>query len=322
MGGTWAPVGGHNALEPLAAGCPVLFGPHTEQFPELYAAMAECGAAQCVQAAEVWSQVQHITNSQTQADGPHATMQVAGLAFVARQQGSAARTLAQLATLPCWPVEPMPEVKEYKFSNQVIWINSKKFTEYFSEVSPNLFETKTNTAAMERLAPGSGRDQAFKLTIKNDESWVFRHYARGGKTRKLYPDSFSNQKAFKTRAMQEFLLLRLMQSIGLSVPEPVAANYIKTNNIPGPLGKYKADIIVKFIPETDNTIQILRKRALTHDNWLQIGRQIKKMHDQQIYHSDLNAHNILINKEGQIHIVDFDKCTIKPGSKWKKHNHN
>jgi 3-deoxy-D-manno-octulosonic-acid transferase len=93
MGGTWAPVGGHNALEPLAAGCPVLFGPHTEQFPDLYAAMAECGAAQCVQAADVWAHVQQIACGHMDADGPHSNMQVAGLAFIATQQGSAARTL-------------------------------------------------------------------------------------------------------------------------------------------------------------------------------------------------------------------------------------
>jgi 3-deoxy-D-manno-octulosonic-acid transferase len=34
VGGSLVPVGGHNLLEPAAAGIPVLFGPHTDNFAE------------------------------------------------------------------------------------------------------------------------------------------------------------------------------------------------------------------------------------------------------------------------------------------------
>lgn len=45
LGGSFVPVGGHNVLEPAAAGTPVLFGPHMENFTEISAALEACGGA-------------------------------------------------------------------------------------------------------------------------------------------------------------------------------------------------------------------------------------------------------------------------------------
>ena len=44
VGGTLAPVGGHNVLEPAQAGCPVLFGPHPENARESAALLLAAGA--------------------------------------------------------------------------------------------------------------------------------------------------------------------------------------------------------------------------------------------------------------------------------------
>ena len=43
VGGSWAPVGGHNVLEPAAYGKPVFFGPHMHNFAEISAALRDCG---------------------------------------------------------------------------------------------------------------------------------------------------------------------------------------------------------------------------------------------------------------------------------------
>jgi 3-deoxy-D-manno-octulosonic-acid transferase len=48
VGGTLVPVGGHNLLEPAVAGCPVLFGPHTESVRDAAALLEACGAARRV----------------------------------------------------------------------------------------------------------------------------------------------------------------------------------------------------------------------------------------------------------------------------------
>ena len=44
VGGSLAPVGGHNLLEPLASGCPVLFGPHVGEIDSQVALAVETGA--------------------------------------------------------------------------------------------------------------------------------------------------------------------------------------------------------------------------------------------------------------------------------------
>jgi 3-deoxy-D-manno-octulosonic-acid transferase len=44
VGGSLVPVGGHNLLEPLAAGSPVLFGPHTAHVSEIAEALVLSGA--------------------------------------------------------------------------------------------------------------------------------------------------------------------------------------------------------------------------------------------------------------------------------------
>ena len=44
VGGSLVPVGGHNILEPAAAGVPVIVGPHLENFAEIAGAFAEAGA--------------------------------------------------------------------------------------------------------------------------------------------------------------------------------------------------------------------------------------------------------------------------------------
>jgi len=44
VGGSLAPVGGHNVLEAAAAGTPIVVGPHMENFAEIAAAFADAGA--------------------------------------------------------------------------------------------------------------------------------------------------------------------------------------------------------------------------------------------------------------------------------------
>jgi 3-deoxy-D-manno-octulosonic-acid transferase len=48
VGGTLVPVGGHNLLEPAAAGLPVLFGPHTENVRHVVGILEDCGAGRRV----------------------------------------------------------------------------------------------------------------------------------------------------------------------------------------------------------------------------------------------------------------------------------
>jgi 3-deoxy-D-manno-octulosonic-acid transferase len=48
VGGTLVPVGGHNLLEPVLAGRPVLFGPHTQNARHAVEILERSGAGRCV----------------------------------------------------------------------------------------------------------------------------------------------------------------------------------------------------------------------------------------------------------------------------------
>jgi 3-deoxy-D-manno-octulosonic-acid transferase len=48
VGGTLAPIGGHNLVEPVHAGCPVLFGPHFENARKVVGILEVGGAGLCV----------------------------------------------------------------------------------------------------------------------------------------------------------------------------------------------------------------------------------------------------------------------------------
>jgi 3-deoxy-D-manno-octulosonic acid kinase len=44
------------------------------------------------------------------------------------------------------------------------------------------------------------------------------------------------------------------------------------------------------------------------------------MHLAQVNHTDLNIHNILLDKQSKVWIIDFDKCYQQTGDKWKEDN--
>lgn len=128
------------------------------------------------------------------------------------------------------------------------------------------------------------------------------------------PDRYRLTAARTSRAMQEFGLLRSMRAQGLPVPAPVSARQVVRG------GHYTADIIVAMIPGTRNVVQRLVSGALTAVEWRAIGQAIRQLHDAQIYHSDLNAHNLLLDDAGKAWIVDFDKCGPRGGEDWKALN--
>jgi len=89
VGGSLVRVGGHNLLEPLAAGAPVAFGPHTEHVAEIASALIEAGCGERVQSAPAlgrfWARLVHDR-------GEHERRVAAGRAFLATHRGALQRT--------------------------------------------------------------------------------------------------------------------------------------------------------------------------------------------------------------------------------------
>jgi 3-deoxy-D-manno-octulosonic-acid transferase len=307
VGGTLAPVGGHNPLEPMSVGQPVLFGPHTHNAAPLFDEIVQTGAGECVHdARELAAAVQRWLMQpqvwQRRAD--------AARALIARNQGASARTLAVLR--PLWKPAHTGNVSHVQASTdagRTGWFDPH----HLSQISANTFDPSTHAGGT-ALATGSGRGQA--LLIQQDgHGYVLRHYRRGGLVARLSDDRFWRAAPHDSRAMREFTLLRLMRSWQLPVPEPIAASHR-----PRGLFFYEADILVGLVPDSANVVQWLQRRALVAAEWQALGHVIRRLHQRQVFHSDLNAHNLLLDGAGQAWVVDFDKCAVRPGEDWKPRN--
>ncbi len=148
-----------------------------------------------------------------------------------------------------------------------------------------------------------------------DDDWVLRHYYRGGLMEQILGDKFVFTGERKTRCFQELELLAEMFEQGLPVPKPIAARISRHGLF------YRADILIEKIIHAQDLVAKLSETKMSEAEWHAVGAMIAKFHEAGIYHSDLNAHNILIDRDKKTWLIDFDKCGFKkPQTDWQEAN--
>lgn len=172
----------------------------------------------------------------------------------------------------------------------------------------------------EQIAVG-GRGQAWFIKIAG-LSAVLRAFQRGGLIARFNRQSYLGLKVDASRSFKEWHLLEMMHNKGLPVPRPIAASVCRWPIAFSPL--YRARILVERIPETQTLDQLLIIQPLDEALWAAIGQCVRRFHDESIYHSDLNANNILLDKGQSVYLIDFDKCEARAESlvsaQWKQDN--
>lgn len=163
------------------------------------------------------------------------------------------------------------------------------------------------------VGSAEGRGTTWFVQLDNMQG-ALRHYRRGGLFGKLISDHYIFTGWEKTRSVAEFHLLQKLHTAGVNVPRPIAARVQKRTFC------YQADLLSEKIPHAQDLVSILQQRALTPTEYSAIAQQIKKMHKAQVNHTDLNIHNILLDKQGKVWIIDFDKCFQQSGEHWKEAN--
>ncbi|WP_428776478.1 3-deoxy-D-manno-octulosonic acid kinase [Vibrio sp.] len=143
---------------------------------------------------------------------------------------------------------------------------------------------------------------------------ALRHYRRGGLFGKLVSDHYLFTGIKNSRSYQEFVLLQWLAANDVAVPKPVAARVIRSGVT------YTADLISEKIPNARDLVSLLRDRTLPDSVFHLIGREIRKMHNAQVNHTDLNIHNILVDDQQKVWLIDFDKCRKQSGEQWKSQN--
>ncbi|GAA4345143.1 3-deoxy-D-manno-octulosonic acid kinase [Kangiella taiwanensis] len=171
---------------------------------------------------------------------------------------------------------------------------------YRDKVSKDWFDPQQLQQNDDIIGQSVGRSTTYFFE-KNGKGFVLRRYFRGGLLSKWVEDSYFFLGIRKTRAYREQAMLKKMRKLGLPVPKPVALLVTKAGLI------YRASIIIRLIEQSQDLFHILRERALTESEWVAVGALIRQFHDQGVYHSDLNIHNIMMNDEGKLWLIDFDK---------------
>ncbi|MGN0894528.1 MAG: 3-deoxy-D-manno-octulosonic acid kinase [Succinivibrio sp.] len=194
----------------------------------------------------------------------------------------------------------MSEYNQIEFGNVTFLICS----ELPNDKDQNYYESFFDRAEIlkdQNVELRGGRGQTL-LYIKDNMNLVLRHYKRGGLIGKVLSDKFFFFEPNSHRAADEFKLLQYMLSQNLPVPQPVIVREERG------IIHIRQDIVIKRLTGYQDLSYILKERALTKNEFYSIGKTIKLFFDVGILHTDLNIRNILMNEEGKICIIDFDKC--------------
>lgn len=306
VGGSLIPRGGHNPLEVLVLDKPVIAGPHTHNFAQLYAALASAGALMPVASADaVFAQFVAVLD---QPDAARRRIDL-GRAVYQAMTGAVARTMAELSPFASWQTPPSGPMQACHGA-QTVWVDRQ----CFEAAEPCLFDPQWWRAQGECEALGAGRGHVHRVGDARGR-YLLRHYYRGGLVARLSRDLFLARPTPRTRAMAEFTLLSQLRARGLAVPQPCAARHVRHGLL------YRADILVALIPDAADVARLLHDtRALTPREWQSLGLAVRRLHDEQVFHSDLNCHNLMLDAAGKAWIVDFDKCGFRTGDEWKAGN--
>jgi len=142
--------------------------------------------------------------------------------------------------------------------------------------------------------------------------FVLRHYMRGGLIGRLIRDTYLFSGADKTRSFLEWRLLDKLSANQLRVPRPAAARYRQRGTF------YTADIITVRIPDVMALSQYIAENDPGEAFWHSVGATIHEFHAAGVYHADMNAYNLQIDKAGLLWMLDFDKGSLRTPGPWQQ----
>ncbi len=180
--------------------------------------------------------------------------------------------------------------------------------------TPDDFEPAALAAAGRVTGTAAGRGRAwFVAAPAGGAATVLRHYRRGGLVARLVADRYWWRGEEATRAFRELRLLARLEELGLPAARPVAARYARAS-----FG-YRADLVTLEIPQA-RTLAARLAEGLGPVLWRRIGATIRAFHDAGVRHADLNAHNVLLDGAGEVHLIDFDRGTLAAPGGWRAAN--
>lgn len=200
-------------------------------------------------------------------------------------------------------------VRQLTKGNLRIWYDAELLNEPADRAFDINFWQQNNAV----IGSAQGRGTTWFVQTQTIQA-ALRHYRRGGLFGKIVSDQYWFTGWESTRSYAEFKLLQNLAEAGVNVPRPIAARVERSGVI------YRADLLSEKIADAKDVVSLLQTQALTTEQYHAIGREIAKMHQAQVNHTDLNIHNLLLDKSDRVWIIDFDKCYQQTGSDWQQHN--
>lgn len=178
----------------------------------------------------------------------------------------------------------------------------------------------SGASAYEFSPVSKGRGEAWFVTPVGADTptMVFRHYRRGGLIGRLVKDKYWWTGLENTRAWREWKITAALFSEGFPVPNAVAARVQRRAFF------YTADLVTACLPNVQTLSEVLEEQQLSSDQWEQLGSLVARFHDRGVWHADLNAHNILIQRDGDQWtplMIDFDRAEFRQQrEQWRQAN--
>ncbi|MDQ7074205.1 MAG: 3-deoxy-D-manno-octulosonic acid kinase [Gammaproteobacteria bacterium] len=188
------------------------------------------------------------------------------------------------------------QIKEQKIKELNILYDADEFV----KPEPRLFERDyLQAAGLLRRQRLVGRGEVL-FFIWQSKRYVLRHYQRGGLMAALLGDRYFFGGVQRSRAWREWLLLQELHQLGLPVPQPLAARLVRNGLF------YRADLITAQI-EDAQTLGEWLLQGVSASLWREVGVVVRRFHDFGVFHADLNLNNILLDEQGAVYLLDFDK---------------
>ncbi len=131
---------------------------------------------------------------------------------------------------------------------------------------------------------------------------VLRHYRRGGWAARASTDAYLWQGEARVRSLREYALLRHLHGEGLPVPAPIAAFYLRRGWC------YRAAILVERVAGARSLVEAVNQDEAP---WAAVGEAIARCHRRHAHHADLNANNLLLDREQRPWLIDWDRGRIE-----------
>ena len=188
-------------------------------------------------------------------------------------------------------------------------------TAILNQISESAFAAAGWDSAMEiggALRSG-GRGNTLMVSDGCNE-FVLKHYLRGGLPGRVVRDIYFWTGENQTRSFAEFTFLARLQKLGLPVPIPVAARYLRR----GPI--YRADLLTLRIPDIQSLADRILARPGDRAFWRGLGTTLHRFHVHGVDHADLNAYNVQIDANDAVVLLDFDRGQIRDTGIWRQKN--